>query len=172
MVKAISGTSSAVNGLPSALVLLYSIACAYVVILIFSIERTISAADVGPTGTLSDPTQLLPFITGVIGGVHAAYLGTIEPYSIFDITWTTTAVNIAIIGGIGTLMGPIVGAIFMVFLSENLADYQTAQLIITGVILILVIRFLPLGIWGTLREWVNKWVAPRLPALVKRIRRV
>ncbi|KAK3675985.1 hypothetical protein LTR78_004177 [Recurvomyces mirabilis] len=53
------------------LVMLYSLACAYVVILIFSVERTITAADIGPTGTLADPSQLLPFITGVIAIVNA-----------------------------------------------------------------------------------------------------
>lgn len=97
------------------------------------------------------------FITGLTGGIHAAYLGTIEPYSIFSLTWTIAAVIIVIIGGIGTLVGPIIGAIFVTILSESLADYQTIQLIITGVILILVIRFLPSGIWGSLRSCGAKW---------------
>ncbi len=109
------------------------------------------------------------FITGLTGGVHAAYLGTIEPYSIFSLAWTIAAVNIVIIGGIGTLVGPLIGAIFVTILSEMLADYQTIQLIITGVILILVIRFMPLGIWGSLRTWVTKWATSGLVA--KKFRR-
>jgi branched-chain amino acid transport system permease protein len=90
------------------------------------------------------------FIAGLAGGVQAVYLGTIEPYSIFSINWTITAVNTVIVGGIGTLFGPIVGAVFETILSEALKDYGTIHLIITGLILILVIRFLPAGIWGQL----------------------
>ena len=90
------------------------------------------------------------------------YLGTIEPYSIFSVTWTITAINIVIIGGIGTLFGPLIGAIFSTFLSEALKDYQSVHLIITGVILILVIRFLPAGIWGQVTS--HRWVRGRLKA--------
>lgn len=97
------------------------------------------------------------FIAGLTGGVHAAYLGTIEPYSIFSLAWTIAAVNIVIIGGVGTLAGPLIGAIFITILSQSLANYQAVQLIITGVILILVIRFLPSGIWGSLRPRLVMW---------------
>ncbi len=92
------------------------------------------------------------FIAGLAGGIHAVYLGTIEPYSIFSINWTITAVNTVIIGGTGTLFGPIVGALFSTLLAEALKDYENVHLIITGLILILVIRFLPQGIWGHLRN--------------------
>ncbi len=95
------------------------------------------------------------FIAGLAGGIHAVYLGTIEPYSIFSINWTLIAVNTVIIGGIGTLFGPIIGALFSTLLSEALKDYENVHLIITGVILILVIRFLPAGIWGQLRNRVS-----------------
>ncbi len=108
------------------------------------------------------------FIAGLVGGVHAVYLGTIEPYSIFSITWTIAAVNIVIIGGMGTLFGPIIGAIFVTILAESLADYETIHLIITGLILILVIRFLPGGIWGQLRRVSLPGIAAKG---MKRIRR-
>jgi branched-chain amino acid transport system permease protein len=94
-------------------------------------------------------------IAGIAGGIYAAYLGTIEPYSIFSVDWTITAINTVIIGGMGTLAGPIIGTIFTTALSEGLKNYQTIHLIITGVILILVIRFLPAGIWGQLRNWLR-----------------
>lgn len=110
------------------------------------------------------------FIVGLAGGVQAGYLATIEPYSLFSFTWTVTAINIVLIGGTGTLLGPIIGAIFMTALSESLANYQTIQLILTGAILILVIRFLPLGIWGSLRAWAaRRWTHG---VIAKRLRRV
>ena len=92
------------------------------------------------------------FVAGVTGGIHAAKMSTIEPYSIFSAGWTFAAVNIVIIGGIGTIWGPVLGAIFVTYLEELLADYSTYHLIITGVILILVIRFIPKGLWGAARD--------------------
>jgi len=92
------------------------------------------------------------FAAGLMGGVHAIKLGAIEPYSIFGMAWTTTMINIVIIGGIGTIIGPIIGAIFITLLSENLANFYTYHLIITGIILILAIRFMPSGIWGAIRD--------------------
>jgi branched-chain amino acid transport system permease protein len=62
-------------------------------------------------------------------------------------------VNMVIVGGIGTLMGPIIGAIFVVLLGYLLADYYAVQVILTGAILILVIRFAPQGIWGAFLRW-------------------
>jgi branched-chain amino acid transport system permease protein len=109
---------------------------------------------------------LSAFIAGLIGGIHAVYLGTIEPYSIFSIDWTTTAISIVIIGGIGTLIGPIIGAAFVTLLAEWLADYQMIHLIITGLIMILIIRFLPAGIWGQLRR------IPLLDRVAKKIRMI
>jgi branched-chain amino acid transport system permease protein len=88
------------------------------------------------------------FITGLVGGVWATKLSVIEPYSIFNVSWTISAVNMVIIGGMGTLVGPCIGAIFVVLLGHLLADYYAIQVLLTGVILILVIRFAPEGIWG------------------------
>jgi branched-chain amino acid transport system permease protein len=98
------------------------------------------------------------FIAGFIGGIHATKMLSIEPYSIFTPMWTLSTANIVIIGGMGTLVGPILGSFFIVFLSELLADYYTFHLIITGVILIVIIRFVPEGIWGKIRDirWVKR----------------
>ncbi len=103
-------------------------------------------------------------IAGLVGAVHANRLGAIEPYSIFNAAWTIGVVNIVIIGGIGTITGPIVGALFVAFMSEALADYSNLHLIVEGVLLILVIRFMPNGLWGfvqTFGRWLGRALAPR-----------
>jgi branched-chain amino acid transport system permease protein len=92
------------------------------------------------------------FVTGLIGGIHAAKMGSIEPYSIFSPMWGLTTVNTVIIGGTGTVLGPVVGAIFVVLLSEILADYHTFHLAITGILLIVIIRYIPEGLWGEFCE--------------------
>lgn len=88
------------------------------------------------------------FMAGLIGAIHGTRLSVIEPYSIFGVGWTIAMINIVIIGGMGTIVGPIVGAVFITFLGEVLADFYTIHLMITGLIFILVIRFMPQGIWG------------------------
>ena len=101
---------------------------------------------------------LSAFITGVAGGIHASRMGSIEPYSIFNAMWTLSTANTVIIGGIGTVIGPILGSIFVIVLGELLADYQTFHLAITGALLILIIRFIPAGIWGEIRsiKWMRR----------------
>ncbi len=88
------------------------------------------------------------FIAGIVGAVHAGRLGAIEPYSIFGALWTIGIVITVIIGGMGTIFGPVVGAMFIIVLSETFASFPSVHLIIEGAILILVIRFMPSGVWG------------------------
>lgn len=90
------------------------------------------------------------FVAGAAGTLWAAKLAYIEPFSIFNISWTIAMVNMVIVGGMGTLTGPIIGAVFVVLLGDLLAGYYSAQVIVTGIVLILVIRFAPYGIWGAL----------------------
>lgn len=96
------------------------------------------------------------FIAGLVGAVHASRLGAIEPYSIFGVAWTIGVVNIVIIGGMGTIFGPIVGAIFVTILAELLADFPGVHLLIEGAILILIIRFMPYGVWGYVLRLVSR----------------
>jgi len=88
------------------------------------------------------------FLIGLVGGLQAARLGTVEPYGAFSLVWTINIVSTTIVGGVGTIIGPIIGAGFTVWLGEALAGYPEIHVAITGVIVILIIRFAPLGIWG------------------------
>ena len=90
--------------------------------------------------------------TGLAGAVFFINKGTIYPDSGFDISWTVSMVFIVIIGGIGTVSGPVVGAIVYVMLSEVLAKLPGWSNIILGAIAILVIIFLSDGIMGTLQK--------------------
>jgi branched-chain amino acid transport system permease protein len=87
-------------------------------------------------------------LAAIAGGIQATKLGAIEPYGMFGLQWSIDVLSMVIIGGVGFRLGPLVGALFVVALSEMLADYPEAHTAITGVILILVIRFAPNGIVG------------------------
>jgi branched-chain amino acid transport system permease protein len=92
------------------------------------------------------------FTTGLIAGVLYVFQVFIQPYKAFAIDWTVILVFITIIGGIGTIEGPIVGTLIYVLLSQLLAEYMSVSLFILGAIAIVVILVAPKGIMGTLNE--------------------
>jgi branched-chain amino acid transport system ATP-binding protein len=89
------------------------------------------------------------FLMGMVGGISAVRIGSVQPSSGFDFNWTIDTINAAIIGGVGTLVGPILGSVAAVALSEGLRNFPALHLVFTGIILIVVIRVLPAGVWGT-----------------------
>ena len=105
-------------------------------------------------------SKLLCFViaglfTALAGGWYFLNNISIYPASGYGNSWTVAVVFIVIIGGIGTMAGPIVGSIIYVALAEVLADFPGWSNIILGLIAILVILFLPDGIMGTLQKKFN-----------------
>jgi len=91
------------------------------------------------------------FITGMAAAIF--YLNTIfiQPFEAFGIAWTVRLLFITIIGGMGTVEGPFIGAIIFVFLSEYLSEYAGYSLIILGVVTIVIMLLAPKGIMGTIK---------------------
>jgi branched-chain amino acid transport system permease protein len=99
--------------------------------------------------------SLSAFLMGVVGGIQALNLGVVEPYGSFGLSWTVDIVMVAIIGGLATRTGPWIGAAFAVVLEEALKGYAELHLAITGIVVLLVIRFAPRGVRGTLTARVR-----------------
>jgi len=59
---------------------------------------------------------LTAFFMGLMGALQTMRLGVIEPYGAFSLNWTINTVITPIIGGLGTIVGPIIGAFFTVWL--------------------------------------------------------
>jgi branched-chain amino acid transport system permease protein len=91
-------------------------------------------------------------VTGIVSGVLYLHNIFIQPFSAFGIDWTVRLVFITVIGGIGTIEGPIIGAFIYVFLQQWLSEYPSVSLLILGVIAIAVILVAPKGIMGTIQE--------------------
>lgn len=105
-------------------------------------------------------SKLLCFViaglfTALAGGWYFLNNVSIYPASGYGNSWTVAVVFIVIIGGIGTMAGPIVGSIIYIALAEILAKFPGWSNIILGLIAILVILFLPDGILGTLQKKFN-----------------
>jgi branched-chain amino acid transport system permease protein len=95
---------------------------------------------------------LSAFIVGLAGGFYALYFRYIDPDAVFAISLSVEMVFIAVVGGLATTAGPIVGAIVLVGISEFFRDrFQVGHLIFYGLFMMLVIRYLPEGIWGRIR---------------------
>jgi len=94
-------------------------------------------------------------VTGITSGVLYVFQVFIQPYKAFAIDWTVILVFITIIGGIGTIEGPIVGALIYVLLSQLLAEYMSVSMFILGGIAIVVILTAPKGIMGNLQSKIG-----------------
>ncbi len=92
------------------------------------------------------------FVMGIVGGIQAEHTGYVEPSGAFALDWTIETVNAAIIGGVGTIAGPLVGSVISVELSQWLANYPEIHLTILGILLIVIIRLAPTGLWGLARR--------------------
>lgn len=88
-------------------------------------------------------------VTGVILYMSIAY---VLPSSSFGIDWAVAMVFIVVIGGIGTIEGPIIGAVIYILLKQFLLNFPGMSLIILGVIAVAVIMLMPKGIMGMLNS--------------------
>lgn len=87
-------------------------------------------------------------ITGLAGSLIAVQKLTIEPYSAFSITWTFNMIVMSVIGGLGRVGGPTLGAIFVFGLQQLLQSFPVWNQLVTSVALIAIIRFAPGGLWS------------------------
>jgi branched-chain amino acid transport system permease protein len=91
--------------------------------------------------------------TGMVGALIYLQKARISPDAAFSVLdWTAYVVFIVVIGGIGTIEGPIVGVLVFYLLQSNLAHYGSWYLILLGLLAIVVMLFTPKGIWGYLAE--------------------
>lgn len=95
------------------------------------------------------------FLAGLAGGAFAFYHVGYYPYYPFNPIWSLDSQMMAFIGGTGTIVGPIIGAVFFELLKEFLSlRLPKFHLTVFGVLFILVVLFLPeglVGIWSKIK---------------------
>jgi branched-chain amino acid transport system permease protein len=114
-------------------------------------EDVEAAGDVGVNATFYQDVVLFlsGAVVGVCGGFYASYQAFIDPLDMFSFDRSISFVLIGVIGGIGTILGPALGAIVFVVIQEFLlASYPQLYLGLYGTLLVLVILFEPLGLSG------------------------
>lgn len=87
--------------------------------------------------------------TGLTGALIFLQTARISPGAAFAVTdWTANVIFIVVIGGIGTIEGPILGVLVFFALRSALADYGSWYLMTLGLIAVVVMLFAPKGLWG------------------------
>jgi branched-chain amino acid transport system permease protein len=109
-------------------------------------------------GVDSFRTKLMVYVTtavgtGMVGALIYLQKARISPDAAFSVVdWTAYVIFIVVIGGIGTIEGPIIGVLVFYLLQTNLAHFGSWYLILLGLLAIVVMLFAPKGIWGSLSE--------------------
>ncbi len=92
--------------------------------------------------------SLSGFFTGLAGGIYAYQQGFIKPEPVFAVSKTVEMIVISVFGGIGSIFGPLVGAVSIGLISNFLSSYfLVAHGVFFGAIVIVVILFAPKGIY-------------------------
>jgi branched-chain amino acid transport system permease protein len=93
------------------------------------------------------------FLTGLVGATYAFQQVTIFPQRLFDVNITVLMVIMVVIGGAGTVLGPLLGAVALQFLSEFLRqNFTDLHTFILGAIIIFAVILLPQGAVNYVRE--------------------
>lgn len=92
-------------------------------------------------------------LTGIAGGVFARYAAYIHPQGVFAFQTSVSILLMPVIGGLGTIWGPVIGGVVYGMIQEQLvASFPDLHLLIYGVLLILIILFEPGGVVGLLHR--------------------
>ncbi len=95
-------------------------------------------------------------MTAMVGSLIALQKIRVSPDAAFSVNdWTAFVIFIVVIGGIGTIEGPIIGTLVYFLLREFLADLGSIYLMILGVMAILIMLVAPKGIWGYVAQRWN-----------------
>ncbi|MCA8869244.1 MAG: branched-chain amino acid ABC transporter permease [Rhodobacteraceae bacterium] len=91
-------------------------------------------------------------LTATVGALIFLQKLRISPDAAFSVNdWTAFVIFIVVIGGIGTVEGPIIGTLIFFALRETLADLGTIYLIVLGIVAIMIMLKAPKGVWGLIR---------------------
>jgi branched-chain amino acid transport system permease protein len=122
---------------------------------LLAVREDMDCAEAAGINTVRTRVMALAFsaaLAGLAGGFYGVYFRYVDPDAVFSVALSVEMVFIAVVGGIATTAGPIVGAVVLVTISELFKDrFQSGHLIFYGLFMMVIIRYLPEGIWGKAR---------------------
>lgn len=138
---------------------------------LFAINMDIDAAETMGVNTIyykNLALMLSAFMVGICGSIYAQYVFYIDPQTVFGFPMSIAMVLMPTIGGIGTLAGPILGAVVYIVVQDRILtanlelgalklSLSTLHLLIYGGLLVLIVLFEPKGLSGLQKRLVKWW---------------
>ncbi len=97
-------------------------------------------------------------LAGMSGALYAHLVGVVSP-ELFGFTYTALVLSMVFLGGMGSVHGPVLGAILIVVLTDRLNTHGAWRAIAVSVVIVLIIRFMPNGLAGFVsgvRRWLSR----------------
>lgn len=94
-------------------------------------------------------------LSGVAGALYAFHIGTV-PLETLSVALSGQVVMMVLLGGMGTFIGPVVGAVVFLGAEHFLADVTSHWQMVTGGLFMVLVLFFSKGIWGGVREFTQK----------------
>jgi branched-chain amino acid transport system permease protein len=98
-------------------------------------------------------------VAAAVAGLSGALYALLARYTnleFFNWSYSGLAVVMAVIGGVNSLIGPFIGTAIYMVAAEHLSRYFESFAILIGIILILVVRYTPMGVWGLIQIFLKK----------------
>ena len=96
-------------------------------------------------------------LSGLAGALYAGYIRFISPDS-FTIGESINILIMMVLGGMGTIVGPIIGAVAITYLLETMRVFKDYRMVIYGLTMFLMILYLPGGLTGAIRSGRQRWL--------------
>ncbi len=107
-------------------------------------------------------------VTAVVGGVWLLYLGQVQPQTGYDPLFDLALVLMAFLGGLGTIAGPVLGALIIapgqLYLTIRLTNGYLSEILL-GALFLLIVLFVPRGLVPTAGEWIRRLRTRGRPAV-------
>jgi len=120
------------------------------------IQQNESAADIIGINTYAYKTagfSLSAVFVGVAGAIYASWVNYIDPPDVFDVLISVKPMVMVLLGGLGTIFGPSIGAVILLLLEEVVwRNFLTIHVAALGVIIVVLVLFLPNGLLALIRE--------------------
>jgi branched-chain amino acid transport system permease protein len=120
------------------------------------IQQNESAADILGINTYGYKTaafSLSAVFVGVSGAIYASWVNYIDPPDVFDILISVKPMVMVLLGGLGTIFGPAIGALILLLFEEAVwRNFLTIHAAALGAIIVLLVLFLPNGLFAFIRE--------------------
>ncbi|MFA5552623.1 MAG: branched-chain amino acid ABC transporter permease [Trueperaceae bacterium] len=116
-------------------------------------EASAQAAGINPISVKSWAFMISGALTALGGTIYGIFLSALQPLPMFELHLSVRIALVAIIGGRGTLFGPLMGAALITLASELFrTTFAQANLLIYGLLIVLVVLFMPRGILGEIER--------------------